>query len=565
MPKLNFKSHHLHHTSLLTIALSLFLIVTFFSSRLLFANTFVLRGLQVQTVNIGGMTYDDSLKVLERHYQSLLDAPMEVVFENTVKKTTLRNLGADYDAYSSIAEAHAISYGRSFSDHVLARARSLVSSTTLEPISTLDREQFEKELKTLFPEFREPRSATFEQQKDGKLKVKAHQSGVRVDFEPFFQETTLSLVQLKVPRLQITGEKLEPSYTTSAADEDSNVYNVLLDTAMIFIFDDAGIPYKQVKDIQPEWVSVKNKQVKFDKEAIAQYLKNFIAPDIDISPQNAVISALPSSENKHTTVEGVPKSGRQLNVASTTKRFLEVVQNNENTVELVVETVPGKIENMTGTDLGELVFLSQGKSNFARSPEGRDFNIRKGLNEKMNNILLAPGETFSYNSYLGNVTYSAGWKGALAIFGGSTLAPVPGGGLCQVSTTVYRAALNAGLKMVERYNHSLYVHYYKAYGDGLDSTVFMGQKDLRFINDTPNYILIQAYADGDDGYVNFYGTPDGRRVELEGPFYYNNVPDYYQDRIKVGRKEIVWMQKIYKSDGSVEENEIRSKYRTQPR
>jgi vancomycin resistance protein YoaR len=221
--------------------------------------------------------------------------------------------------------------------------------------------------------------------------------------------------------------------------------------------------------------------------------------------------------------------------------------------------------NETGENLGELTLLASGVSNWEGSPSGRDYNVRKGLNEKVNNILLAPGEEYDFNKNLGPVTNSAGWQNSLAIFRGSELIPVPGGGLCQVSTTVYRAAINAGLEITERSNHSLYVHYYKAYGDGLDAAIYPGSKNLRFTNDTDNYMLLQAYDDGYDGFVNIYGTPDGRDVELVGPFYPNDIPEEWQDRISLAYNQIGWWQIITDADGNVlEEKQLTGSYRSIP-
>ena len=93
-----------------------------------------------------------------------------------------------------------------------------------------------------------------------------------------------------------------------------------------------------------------------------------------------------------------------------------------------------------------------------------------------------------------------------------------GGGVCQVSTTLFRAALNAGLPITERHEHSYRVHYYEDDGSkpGLDATVFNPTEDLKFINDTPAYILIQTKTDATNLTltIEFYGAPDGRKAEI---------------------------------------------------
>ncbi|KKW38159.1 MAG: VanW family protein [Candidatus Peribacteria bacterium GW2011_GWB1_54_5] len=154
---------------------------------------------------------------------------------------------------------------------------------------------------------------------------------------------------------------------------------------------------------------------------------------------------------------------------------------------------------------------------------------------------------------------------AQVIFEGDQLKPAPGGGICQASTTVYRAIVNAGFPVVERRAHSLYVSYYKKYGVGIDATIFPGTQDLTFLNDTEQPLLIQAYDDGYEAVVNFYGTPDGRTVELQGPYFSTNAPEgmLINDR-QVMKNEIVWIQRVNYADGSVKENLILSRYKELP-
>lgn len=211
-----------------------------------------------------------------------------------------------------------------------------------------------------------------------------------------------------------------------------------------------------------------------------------------------------------------------------------------------------------------LVLLASGRSNFAGSPWGREKNIEKAVREHLNNILIPPGATFSFNATLGGpVTQNRGWYEALGIFGnGDELRPTPGGGLCQTSTTVYRAILAGGFPVTERRSHSLYVGYYKKYGVGLDATIFPGSQDLAFTNDTPSYLLLQAATEGKDMVVNIYGVPDGRQVALEGPYFSSTAPDgLLVNGRKLREKEIAWIQRIVRPGGEEQENVIVSAYK----
>ncbi len=234
------------------------------------------------------------------------------------------------------------------------------------------------------------------------------------------------------------------------------------------------------------------------------------------------------------------------------------------TVELT--HVPGKVINQTERDLGKLELIATGRSNFKGSTWARTFNVKKALNEHVNNTLVAPGETFSFNSTLGGpVTLGRGWTMAKVIFNGNELRPSPGGGICQASTTVFRAVLNAGFPVVERRSHSLYVSYYEEYGVGIDATIFPGTQDLTFLNDSNNYLLIQSYEEGYDAIVNIYGTPDGRQVAIDGPFFTESAPENLRHNERELRKnEIGWLQQVRYPDGRLVENTIVSQYQTIP-
>jgi vancomycin resistance protein YoaR len=153
---------------------------------------------------------------------------------------------------------------------------------------------------------------------------------------------------------------------------------------------------------------------------------------------------------------------------------------------------------------------------------------------KLKGVLIAPGETFSFNQSLGDVSAFAGFQQAYIIKDGKTILG-DGGGVCQVSTTLFRAALNAGLPIVERSAHAYRVGYYEQDSPpGLDATVYGPSTDLKFENNTPNFILIQPAIDLAKFKLVFelYGTKDNRIVKLTKPVVSDVVPppeDVYQD------------------------------------
>jgi vancomycin resistance protein YoaR len=177
-------------------------------------------------------------------------------------------------------------------------------------------------------------------------------------------------------------------------------------------------------------------------------------------------------------------------------------------------TQPSK--NLASTNgLGIAELIGFGESEYAHSIPTRIHNVALAAN-RINYHIIKPGEEFSFNRALGDVSRATGYQPAYVIQSGRTVLG-DGGGVCQVSTTVFRAVLNAGLPVTKRKAHSYRVSYYELdQKPGIDATVYSGDVDLRFINDTNNHVLILTETDSKNLYmkVELYGTSDGRTTQI---------------------------------------------------
>jgi vancomycin resistance protein YoaR len=185
-------------------------------------------------------------------------------------------------------------------------------------------------------------------------------------------------------------------------------------------------------------------------------------------------------------------------------------------LEFAVDEV-SKVDSVNNLGIKEIIGV--GHSNFAGSSASRKHNIKVGK-DKFTGLIIAPDEEFSFVNYLGEVNAETGYLPELVIKGDKTI-PEYGGGLCQVSTTMFRTALNTGLPITARSNHSYRVSYYEP--AGTDATIYDPWPDLKFKNDTGNNILIQSKIEGNDFYFYFWGTSDDRKVEVTDPVIYNIV------------------------------------------
>ena len=159
--------------------------------------------------------------------------------------------------------------------------------------------------------------------------------------------------------------------------------------------------------------------------------------------------------------------------------------------------------------------IGTGKSDFTGSTQTRIYNIETAA-KRFNGLVIKPNEEFSFTTILGEVDETTGYKEELVIKKNQTV-PEFGGGICQLSTTMFRAALNTGLKVTERHNHSYPVHYYNP--PGTDATVYVPKPDLKIKNTTDDYLLIQTRIDKTTRkfYIDFYSREDLFNVELIGP------------------------------------------------
>ena len=193
----------------------------------------------------------------------------------------------------------------------------------------------------------------------------------------------------------------------------------------------------------------------------------------------------------------------------------------EDTINVQIETieVEPKITKETIEKYNIKDLVGRATTNFSGGSLDRQHNIEVGVS-KLTGILIAPGEQFSMVKALGPVTEKAGYLKEFVIKEDRTIKEL-GGGLCQLATTLFRTILDAGLPVTERINHRYVISYY---GPGLDATIYGPHPDLRFVNDTGNYLLLQGTSRNNEATFELYGVSDGRVVEVSKPVLSDEKP-----------------------------------------
>jgi vancomycin resistance protein YoaR len=243
------------------------------------------------------------------------------------------------------------------------------------------------------------------------------------------------------------------------------------------------------------------------------------AETVDRPPINAAFEYDPKT--LAVTLFEPHRDGLRLNQALTAMQIRQLVADleKEKPVEtsqkLAVETAAPDITLADTNDLGITERVGFGESWYQGSIASRTHNIAVAT-KKLNHTIIRPGEEYSFNKNLGEVSARTGFQQAYIIKGGATILG-DGGGVCQVSSTLFRALLDSGVDITRRLPHSYRVSYYEQRSEpGFDATVYSGNVDLRFINDTGNHLIMHTYADSVSQYmyIEFYGTSDGRTTEI---------------------------------------------------
>ncbi|HSW89505.1 MAG TPA: VanW family protein [Patescibacteria group bacterium] len=247
----------------------------------------------------------------------------------------------------------------------------------------------------------------------------------------------------------------------------------------------------------------------FSPEGITSVIKSW-AKDFDhpaVEPRLAIVG---------TSVEAfeAPRDGEVITIEPSVQIVQQALEGAD-VHELSINITPPKTSLSSINTLGITERLGRGDSTYFHSIPNRITNVSL-TTSKINGVLVMPGEEFSFAKYLGEVSAATGFKQAYIISQGQTILG-DGGGVCQVSSTMFRAILNAGLPVTERRGHSYRVGYYEQNSKpGFDATVYSPHPDLRFVNDTSTPILIMAVADSKKlaMYVELWGKSDGRKAEI---------------------------------------------------
>jgi vancomycin resistance protein YoaR len=228
----------------------------------------------------------------------------------------------------------------------------------------------------------------------------------------------------------------------------------------------------------------------------------------------------------------ISQEGLELNPDAAMQAINEAVANGQNEIQLPLTVISPEVATTDVEKMNITGLAAQGFSDYTGSSYEREVNLSVAA-EQYHGIVIPPGDVFSFNEHLGWVVDANGYEEGYIIVGNRTEVDV-GGGVCQVSTTIFRAAFNAGFEIVERHPHAYRVTYYENGAPmGWDATIFSPVVDFKFRNDTPNYYVLEVETNqaANTLTMNLYGPPIGRTVTMDARTTATvpHGPDIYED------------------------------------
>lgn len=515
-------------------------------------------GVSVWGTDLSMMTHAEArealaqkLPVAENHEIRLVDPDSGQEWVQTAAE-----LGVTYDVEETIEAAYNVGRDGGPFGSLRAQLSSWYYGRSLAPVIVFDEGQLQATLDEIAADVNRPaRDASL--QLDGEtLSYTPGQVGRRLDVADAKERLTEPLTSFRPARVELLVHEVHPQILDEP--ETAARTQALLSAPMTFYFqeplEDVDLGRVELSTEQlAEWVRVAmvegengyRHEVIVDEVAVRQWLEG-IETQIFRRPENARFYF---DDNTRELVLVEPHvNGRTLDVDATLERFIERVGTPNRSVPFAVKPItPTVHSNATAAELGITELITETTTWFYGSTPERKHNIARAAAQFFG-IVVAPGEEFSFNRYLGDVTEEAGFTSGLIILDGQTVEGV-GGGVCQVSTTMFQTAFWAGFPVTARQEHGYRVHYYDdGEGPGMDATVFSPIVDLKFVNNTEHHLLIENYYNETFQSLTFkfYSTRTGRRVEKEGPYFENVTPPTedvweYNENLEEGEiRQIDW-------------------------
>ena len=511
------EKNYLSTILLLVLTALLFTLYQTFLSNKFYPLTFV------GSSNISLMTKGQASKVIQDNFLKRSTQKLQFSHNNDSFTIDLATSSARID-YSSLDETLIKKSSGTLADQIKHQLFTLINHEKISPKIDLSlNEQIDplakaidvpyKNAQIFFDEITTPEGTP-----SARIQIKEGENGLSLDKEQL-QKTIRDFLLSGQYKGELPTKVIPPKITTEYVERAKLALEEIQKKPIKLTFDKTSW-FLDTKQLLALLDLTKGSKELLDRDKTEVYIKK-LAQEIDQDVQEGLFEFNPNTKRVSTFRPSM--IGRKLDLDKTYQLIIQALSAQEKTINLPVEIIKPKIQTEDVNSLGIKELIGQGISHFAGSIPNRIYNINLTA-QKINGVLIPPSGVFSFNQTVGDITAVTGFKQAYVIKEGRTVLD-DGGGVCQDSTTLFRAVLNAGLPVVKRTAHAYRVGYYEqGFPPGLDATVFYPTVDFQFKNDTAHHILIQAYTEGLTLYVDLYGTSDGRNVVLSKPVVTDRVP-----------------------------------------
>ena len=501
--------------------------------------------------DLSGLGLNEAMALLDHQFNPYQGEQLTLRHGQQAWQVSPSDLGVSLDAAATAVLAHAVGREATLWDSLQEQAQALRRGYEVEPILKFDTGAAMVFLSQLAQEVNRPvRNANLTV--DGlQVEVSPSQVGWDVHLPATYQLLYERIASFSGGEVELVVQEKPP--LIADVSETQALVATMIGSPLVLSpnFEAQG---ELVGDLQPWTLSQESisdmlivRQVKeenneakleagLDQKKLEAYVEG-LAGQIERSPRNARFDFDETTTSAETSARSVEplsaggsltpivpsREGRALDITETMRLINIHVTTANREITLPILVVRPQVADDDGPNLGIVELVSEGITYFKGSSAERVHNIQ-AASSRFHGLVIPPGQTFSFNEHLGEVSAETGYEESVIIFGDRTRVGI-GGGVCQVSTTAFRAAFWGSFPILERSAHGFRVSWYEP-PVGLDATVYSPWVDLKFLNDTSYYLLIETEADTQTGTLTFrfYSTSTGRTVEMEGPFEENVVP-----------------------------------------
>lgn len=525
----------------------------------------ILAGVRAGAVDLSGLTPEEATRVLATEMASV--KPVDITLVDGKNRTTLPadTLGLRFDLAATVSAAYDVGRSGNAIADVWQQFRAWHDGVDIAPVWRLDEGAAYAQINALAASsFTPAREATLAAS-GADVTVQPGQIGRELEADKALAEVRAALLTLSPTEVTLVYRETTPRILDASVQADA-ARQILSQPLQLTIATPLEGDPADSTTLAPEQLATMlrinriedGNSARFDVGLDPDALRQVLTPLAEPLAREGHDARFVFNDNTHEIEPIAPsQDARQLDVEATIAAINAALLKGQHSVPLTFIVTPPQVpDTAKGADLGITELVSDQYTSFKGSSAERMQNI-KAAAARFHGLLVPPGAVFSFSDNIGDISLDSGFAEALIIYGGRTIRGI-GGGVCQVSTTLFRAVYFGGFPVVERNAHAYRVGYYEQNttswsGPGLDAAVYTPLVDFKFQNDTPYWLLMETYFYPSAQRLEwkFYSTSDGRTTAVNAASVSNTVPapePAYEENPELAAGEV--KQVDYQADGA---------------